>query len=49
MTALAVAHLAADPRFDDLVTMYRNQLGEMSEGNREKFENLVTSLRTERP
>lgn len=44
MTALVVAHLARDPRVPDLVEVYRAQLREASQPDREKFEQLVAHL-----
>jgi hypothetical protein len=44
MTGVAVAHLAGDPRFDELVAAYRSQIKILRDLNRQKFEDMVAYL-----
>lgn len=47
MTALAIARLAGNPRFEELVTRYRGQLVGLQPVDAQKFEQLVALLREE--
>jgi hypothetical protein len=44
MSGMAVAHLAGDPRVQELVIAYRSQLAELDDDDRQKFEELVVYL-----
>lgn len=44
MSGIAVARLAGDPRWPELVVAYREQLSELDEDDRRKYEELVAHL-----